>query len=88
MIRWDEPEEVTDKSDEVIDDLEDDDEFDEGEWELDPNDPTHPDHDLSESASYMWDPPAKPWYARRGVILAITILVILGLLIPTLARIT
>ena len=88
MIRWEEPEEVTDKPDEAINDLEEDDEFDEGEWELDPNDPTHPDHDLSDSASYMWEPPDKPFYLRRGVILFVTILIILGLLIPTLARIT
>ena len=60
----------------------------EGEWELDPNDPTHPDHDLSESASYAWYPPDKPFYLRRGVILAVTILVIIGLMIPLLARIT
>lgn len=60
----------------------------EGEWELDPNDPTHPDHDLSESASYMWEPPRKPLYLRRGVILVVTVLVILGLLLPVLARIT
>ncbi len=60
----------------------------EGEWELDPNDPTHPDHDLSESASYAWYPPDKPFYLRRGVILAVTILIIIGLLIPVLARIT
>ncbi len=60
----------------------------EGEWELDPNDPTHPDHDLSESASYAWYPPDKPFYLRRGVILVVTILVIIGLMIPLLARIT
>ncbi len=65
-----------------------DDEELEGEWELDPNDPTHPDHDLSESSSYAWYPPDKPFYLRRGVILAVTILVIIGLLIPVLARIT
>ena len=67
--------------------LDDDDEL-EGEWELDPNDPTHPDHDLSDSASYMWEPPRKPLYLRRGVILVVTVLVILGLLLPVVARIT
>lgn len=71
-----------------LDEEVEDDEFDEGEWELDPNDPTHPDHDLSESASYMWDPPPKPIYLRRGVILVVTVLVILGLMLPILARIT
>lgn len=73
--------------DETADEEVDDEEL-EGEWELDPNDPTHPDHDLSESASYAWYPPDKPFYLRRGVILAVTILVIIGLLIPVLARIS
>ncbi len=73
--------------DEPADEEVDDEEL-EGEWELDPNDPTHPDHDLSESASYAWYPPDKPFYLRRGVILAVTILVIIGLLIPVLARIS
>lgn len=55
----------------------------EGEWELDPNDPTHPDHDLSVSAGYAdWDPTPKPLLTRRGVILLITLLVIVGLLLP------
>lgn len=73
--------------DEVADEELDDEEF-EGEWELDPNDPTHPDHDLSESSSYAWYPPDKPVYLRRGVILAVTILIIIGLMIPVLARIS
>ena len=55
----------------------------EGEWELDPNDPTHPDHDLSVSVGYAgWDPAPKPLLTRRGVILLITALVIVGLLLP------
>ncbi len=73
---------------ETADEEEDEEEELEGEWELDPNDPTHPDHDLSESASYAWYPPDKPFYLRRGVILAVTVLVIIGLMIPLLARIT
>ncbi len=82
MIRGDDPEEVVDAGDE-----EDEEEL-EGEWELDPNDPTHPDHDLSISSSYLWEPPKKPLYLRRGVIFFVTILVILGLLLPVLARIS
>jgi len=82
MIRGDDPEEVADAENEA------DDEELEGEWELDPSDPTHPDHDLSTSSSYLWEPPAKPLYLRRGVIVFVTILVILGLLLPVLARIT
>jgi hypothetical protein len=39
----------------------------EGEWELDPNDPAHPDYDLSEAAGYSdWEPAPKPWYLRRS----------------------
>ncbi len=74
--------------DETADEEFDEEEELEGEWELDPNDPTHPDHDLSESASYAWYPRDKPFYLRRGVILVVTILVIIGLMIPLLAHIT
>ena len=74
--------------DELLD--EEDDEFEEGVWELDPNDPTHPDHDLSESAGYGpdWEPLAKPLLIRRGMVLLLTALAILGLVIPVLIRIT
>ncbi len=59
----------------------------EGEWELDPNDPTHPDYDLSQAAGYAgWEPTPKPWLARRGVILLIVLLVIAGLIVPVLLR--
>ncbi len=79
MTRWpaDEPEPALEDEEELA-----------GEWELDPNDPSHPDHDLSESAGYSdWDPAPKPWYVRRGALLLIAVLVIIGLLFPTLARI-
>ncbi len=82
MIRDNDPDEGTDEE------IDEDEEELEGEWELDPNDPSHPDHDLSISSSYLWEPPSKPLYLRRGVIVAVTILVILGLLLPVLARIT
>ena len=60
----------------------------EGEWELDPNDPSHPDYDLSVSAGYGgWEPVPKPFLLRRGVVLGITLLVIAGLLIPVLLRV-
>ncbi len=59
----------------------------EGEWELDPNDPTHPDHDLSESAGYPgWEPAPKSILVRRGTVLLITLLVLAGLLISLVAR--
>lgn len=62
----------------------------EGDWELDPSDPSHPDHDLSEAAGYAyWEPSPKPLLARRGAILLVTLLVIAGLvIIPVLARLT
>lgn len=63
------------------------DELDEGEWELDPNDPTHPDHDLSVAAGYEgWEPEPKPVLLRRGVVLLFTALVIIGLILPFLLR--
>ena len=61
----------------------------EGEWELDPNDPTHPDYDLSVAAGYGgWEPSSKPVLLRRGMVLLLTLLVLIGLLIPFLARLS
>ncbi len=62
----------------------DDEEELEGEWELDPNDPTHPDYDLSESAGYAeWEPSPKPMLLWRGIVVVLTLLILVGLLIPT-----
>ena len=59
----------------------------EGEWELDPNDPSHPDHDLSTAAGYAdWTPVPKSLFLRRGMVLLITTLVIIGLIVPLLLR--
>jgi hypothetical protein len=59
-----------------------------GEWELDPNDPTHPDYDLSLAHGYAdWEPARKPWLTRRGVLLLFALLVILGLMLPVLVLI-
>jgi len=59
----------------------------EGEWELDPNDPSHPDYDLSEAAGYgTWEPPRKPVLARNGVMLLVAVLVILAILISIAPR--
>ena len=61
----------------------------EGDWELDPSDPAHPDHDLSVSAGYgNWEPSPKPLLVRRGVMILLTLLVIVGLFIPLLVRLT
>lgn len=59
-----------------------------GEWEIDPNDPSHPDFDLSESAGYAyWEPRPKPFYLRRGFVLVVATFIIVGLLLPALVRI-
>ncbi len=56
-----------------------------GEWELDPNDPSHPDYDLSVSAGYgEWEPEPKPLLLWRGVVVGLSLLILLGLLIPTI----
>ena len=61
----------------------------EGEWELDPNDPTHPDFDLSEAAGYAeWEPSPKPVLLWRGVVLLLTFAIIVALLVPLLLRLT
>lgn len=76
MERWnDEPPEVEDEEEELP----------EGEWELDPNDPTHPDHDLSETAGYAnWEPSPKPLLGRNGVILVVAVVVIAALILPVI----
>ena len=62
--------------------------LEEGVWELDPNDPTHSDYDLSLAAGYAdWEPQPKPILLRRGVILLFTALVIAGLILPFVVRI-
>ena len=59
----------------------------EGEWELDPNDPTHPDYDLSEAAGYgEWEPAPKPVLARNGIMLLVAVLVILAIVISIAPR--
>ena len=56
-------------------------------WELDPTDPRHPDYDLSEAAGYGAREPAEkpsPWLRRMLVVLSL--LAILGMLLPALIR--
>jgi hypothetical protein len=51
----------------------------------DPNDPSHPDHDLSEAAPYIEYPaPPKPWYMRRWLLMIVAVITITGLLLPYL----
>jgi len=60
--------------------IEDEEELPEGQWELDPNDPTHPDHDLSVVHGYSnWDPAPQTFLARRGVVLVLSIVIIVAL---------
>ena len=67
--------------DDAVDD--EDDEMSEGVWELDPNDPTHPDYDLSVDAGPAgWDATPSPPLIGRGLVVAITVLVIIGLTVP------
>ncbi len=51
----------------------------------DPNDPRHPDHDLSEAAPLWIDPASvRPWFTARGFLVVVALIVILGLLLPSL----
>ena len=53
----------------------------------DPNDPSHPDFDLSNSAPYDFDEPyEKPWFLRRWLLLTISLLVVFALLLPYALR--
>lgn len=55
----------------------DEDELPEGQWELDPNDPSHPDHDLSIAHGYGdWEPAPTTFLARHTVVVVICIIVI------------
>jgi len=57
-------------------------------WELDPTDPSHPDYDLSEAAGYgAWEPTEKRSSWLRRVLVVVSILIILGMLLPALIRI-
>ena len=67
---------------------EDEDGEPEGEgWEFDPNDPTHPDFDLSEAGYSGVEPEKGPWHPSRALIVAVTILLLVALIAPACARI-
>ena len=56
-------------------------------WELDPNDPSHPDYDLSEAAGYgRWEPLEQGQSRRQRIVVAVTILLLVALLVPVLIR--
>jgi hypothetical protein len=59
----------------------------EGPWELDPNDPTHPDYDLSEAAGYSdWEPSRGFGTLWRPIVLVVSLLIILALVLLPLIR--
>jgi hypothetical protein len=54
----------------------------------DPNDPAHPDYDLSDSAPYDFDEPyEKSWFLRRWVLLLVSVILVVSLLLPYALRI-
>jgi hypothetical protein len=56
-------------------------------WELDPTDPSHPDHDLSEATGYgAWEPAEKHNTWLRRALVVLSLLAILGLILPALIR--
>ncbi|HEY7271011.1 MAG TPA: hypothetical protein VH951_14395 [Dehalococcoidia bacterium] len=59
--------------------------LDDSEVEDDPNDPRHPDFDLSEAAGWRaYVAPAKPWFLRRWALLVVAVLIIIALVVPLL----
>ena len=56
-------------------------------WELDPNDPQHPDFDLSEAAGYGASEPARRtgtlW---RPILVVVSVLLVLAFILPPLIR--
>ena len=53
----------------------------------DPNDPSHPDFDLSDSAPHDFDEPyEKAWFLQRWLLLLVSAIVLLGLLLPYALR--
>jgi hypothetical protein len=57
-------------------------------WELDPNDPTHPDFDLSEAAGYKGVESRRGWFPLpRTLVIVITVLIIQGMIWPACAQI-
>ena len=56
-------------------------------WELDPNDPSHPDYDLSDAAGYgRWEPMEQGQSRRQRIIVAVTILLLIAVLVPVVIR--
>jgi hypothetical protein len=72
-------------------DQDEDEHEDEGEpegegWELDPNDPDHPDFDLSEAGYYGVEPERGAPHIPPALIFVVTVLLILALFGPACIR--
>jgi hypothetical protein len=72
------------------DDFDEDEEregFEDDGLEDDPNDPSHPDFDLSDSAPWHYvEPQGKPWFLQRWVFLILAVVIIFSLILPFLPR--
>jgi len=56
-------------------------------WELDPNDPSHPDYDLSDAAGYgRWEPLEQGQSRRQRILVIVAFLLLMALLVPVLIR--
>ena len=56
-------------------------------WELDPNDPSHPDYDLSDAAGYgRWEPLEQGQSRRQRILIIVAFLLLMALLVPVLIR--
>ena len=89
MVRPTEDEEQDKARDENDDEEEEEEEEEdhgepEGEgWELDPNDPSHPDFDLSEAGYYgVEQKDTRPWYLSQTFLVIVTIVVLASFLLP------
>jgi len=56
-------------------------------WELDPNDPSHPDYDLSDAAGYgRWEPLEQGQSRRQRILVIVAFLLLMAILLPLLVR--
>ena len=54
---------------------------------MDPNDPSHPDYDLSEAAGYgRWEPLEQGQSRRQRILVIVAFLLVMALLVPVLIR--
>ena len=46
--------------------------------------PDHPDYDLSEAHGYTWEPTREHWPVPPWLLVAVSLLVVLGLVLPSI----